>query len=298
MVESSRLGPASLELGTMPKAKKKKNYFRVELEIQKLLNVPYVQGHFFTKVKMTKGDSYGKTSRQPVNEHEVLWNETIAFDAKLYTDVSGILAPCFIQVSARKESDGGKSIMKLGVITIDLAEFAGVGRVERRFLLQAKTKRQGMDNSVLKIAINMKQTSGDPVFQSSSNAVRASIVPEEDVGRVPDDASIPRRRLIEMTVLDESLVKMQDLSLVPSGGSVSTRSDNIGWSSTRVPADSVIDKLFAKYPPRMADNSPLPIDNRDMLQNPAGSLTDFLLTSSPINVGAGSGGFEPPTSPF
>lgn len=275
----------------MPKTKKRKNYFAVELEIQKLLNVPYVQGHFFTKVKLLKqGDTCGMTIRQPVSQHEVKWNQKVAFDAKLYTDVTGVLIPSFIQVSARKESEGGKSISKLGVVNIDLASFAGKGRVERRYLLQAKTKTQGKDNSILKLAITMRQTSGDPLFQVSAPKARTENYFDDAVnGDATTDSPLgasagqPRvGRVVELAALDESLVKMQDVSYIPTDGMSLAPAQHREWMSTRVPADAIIDKLFSKFPPKIAAIEPVAYTpSRDEGSPESGALADMFLTSTP-----------------
>jgi len=267
----------------MPKTKKRKNYFAVELVIQKLLNVPYVQGHFFAKVKLLKGDTCGMTNRQPVSQHEVKWNQTIAFDAKLYTDVAGMLIPSFIQVSARKESDGGKSIVKLGVVNIDLASFAGKSRVERRYLLQAKTKTQGKDNSILKLAITMRQTSGDPLFQVSPPRVQkggyADDAKHGDPTKVSPASAIPR--VVELAALDESLVKMQDVSYIPTDGMSLAPAQHQEWLSTRVPADAIIDKLFAKFPPKISAVQPVAFNPGDGGSPESGGLAEMFMTSTP-----------------
>lgn len=119
---------------TRAKMKKtRKNKFSVQLTISKLLNVPYSHGYFFTKVKLKKGDvTVAKTQRTTVADNTVVWNETVAFECKIYTDASGLLIPCFLRISVRKEENGGKSVEKLGVVNIDLAQYAVGGTVERR----------------------------------------------------------------------------------------------------------------------------------------------------------------------
>jgi len=65
------------------------------------------------------------------------------------------------------ERKGGKTTEKLGIVEINLAEFAGRGREERRYLLQSEKKAaQGRTNSILRVAVELTLLEGDPVFRA------------------------------------------------------------------------------------------------------------------------------------
>lgn len=72
--------------------------------------------------------------------------------------------PVYLRFSVRKESRGGRT-EKLGIVDLNLAEFAGARRRERRCLLQAASKKQGKDNSILQVLVTMILTAGDPCFR-------------------------------------------------------------------------------------------------------------------------------------
>ena len=72
-----------------------------------------------------------------------------------------------VRVSLRMERKGGKTTEKLGIVEINLAEFAGRGREERRYLLQSEKKAaQGRTNSILRVAVELTLLEGDPVFRA------------------------------------------------------------------------------------------------------------------------------------
>lgn len=104
--------------------------------------------------------------RVPIAEHTIRFDETVAFEAKLGTE-SGTLTPSLVRLSLRMERKGGKSMEKLGIVEVNLAEFAGKGREERRYLLQSEKKaEQGRTNSILRVAVEMSLSEGDPVFRA------------------------------------------------------------------------------------------------------------------------------------
>ena len=55
---------------------------------------------------------------------------------------------------------------KLGIAPVNLAEYAGKGRVERRYLLQSDSKAQGRVNSIMRVAVEMTLLYGDPLFRA------------------------------------------------------------------------------------------------------------------------------------
>ncbi|XP_075792763.1 EEIG family member 2 isoform X2 [Pelodiscus sinensis] len=150
--------------------KKKKFKFRVELELDELSSVPFVNGILFCKVRLQDGGSFsGESSREVVQANSVHWKKKFLFMCKMSASVTtGILDPCICRVSVRKELKGGKAYAKLGFADLNLAEFAGSGNTTRRYLLEGyDTKNTRQDNSILKVLISMQLMSGDPCFKTS-----------------------------------------------------------------------------------------------------------------------------------
>ncbi|KAM6454374.1 EEIG family member 2 isoform 1-T1 [Liasis olivaceus] len=164
--------------------KKKKFKFRVELELDELSSVPFVNGILFCKVRLLDGGSFsGESSREVVQANCVHWKKRFSFICKISASAStGILDPCICRVSVRKELKGGKAYAKLGFADLNLAEFAGSGNTTRRCLLEGyDTKNTRQDNSILKILISMQLMSGDPCFKTPpSTAMSVSIAGESE----------------------------------------------------------------------------------------------------------------------
>lgn len=78
---------------------------------------------------------------------------------------TGVLEPCNLRISVRKEIKGGRSYLKHGFCDINLAELAGSGQVPRRCLLEGYDSRHRSDNSMLKLTISMNMLSGDILFK-------------------------------------------------------------------------------------------------------------------------------------
>ncbi|KAM3838687.1 EEIG family member 2 [Vipera latastei] len=164
--------------------KKKKFKFRVELELDDLSSVPFVNGILFCKVRLLDGGSFsGESSREVVQANCVHWRKRFSFICKISASATtGILDPCICRVSVRKELKGGKTYAKLGFADLNLAEFAGSGNTTRRCLLEGyDTKNTRQDNSILKILISMQLMSGDPCFKTPpSTAMSIPIAGESE----------------------------------------------------------------------------------------------------------------------
>uniref|UniRef100_A0ABM5G922 EEIG family member 2 isoform X4 n=1 Tax=Pogona vitticeps TaxID=103695 RepID=A0ABM5G922_9SAUR len=164
--------------------KKKKFKFRVELELDELSSVPFVNGILFCKVRLLDGGSFsGESSREVVQANCVHWKKKFLFMCKMSASATtGVLDPCICRVSVRKELKGGKAYAKLGFADLNLAEFAGSGNTTRRCLLEGyDTKNTRQDNSILKVLISMQLMSGDPCFKTPpSTAMSISIAGEPE----------------------------------------------------------------------------------------------------------------------
>ncbi|NXY46642.1 F102B protein, partial [Ceuthmochares aereus] len=163
---------------------KKKFKFRVELELDELSSVPFVNGILFCKVRLLNGGSFrGESSREVVQANCVRWKKKFSFMCKISAiATTGILDTCICRVSVRKELKGGKAYAKLGFADLNLAEFAGSGNTTRRCLLEGyDTKNTRQDNSILKVLINMQLMSGDPCFKTPpSTAMSIAIAGESE----------------------------------------------------------------------------------------------------------------------
>ncbi|XP_064457230.1 early estrogen-induced gene 1 protein-like [Ornithodoros turicata] len=150
--------------------KKKKYKFQVDVLIEELTAVPFVNAILFAKIRLLDGGSFCEiSSREEVADHCVKWNSQFAFCCKMSANAStGVLDPCICRVSIRKEVKGGRSFQKLGFADLNLVEYAGQGVTSRRYLLEGYDTRHRQDNSVLKVSLGMTLLSGDPCFKAPS----------------------------------------------------------------------------------------------------------------------------------
>ena len=57
--------------------------------------------------------------------------------------------------------------LQLGYVSINLAEFAGAGVVQRKYLLESYNEHKHKpDNSILRVKVALRQTSGDVLFKA------------------------------------------------------------------------------------------------------------------------------------
>ncbi|XP_059357289.1 EEIG family member 2-like [Carassius carassius] len=148
--------------------RKKRFKFKVDVELEELSSVPYVNGVLFCKVRLTDGGFTDESSREPVLVNCVKWKKRFSFLCKMSANAgTGVLDPRVFRVSVRKELKGGKTFAKLGFADLNLAEFAGSGSTTRHCLLEGyNTKNTRQDNSILKVIISMQLMSGDPCFKT------------------------------------------------------------------------------------------------------------------------------------
>ncbi|GIY35206.1 protein FAM102A [Caerostris extrusa] len=137
--------------------KKKKYKFKVDLILQELTAVSFVNGILFAKIRLVDGGTFTESSqRQEVKNNCVKWDRKFQFGCKMTANAStGVLEPCMCRISVRKEVRGGRSFEKLGFANVNLAEFAGAGLTPRRYLLEGYDSKHRQDNSMLQITIEM-----------------------------------------------------------------------------------------------------------------------------------------------
>lgn len=152
---------------------KKKFHFDVNFLLEELLNCTYLTGAIFAKIRLRDGGTFSELSDScDVKSHCIKWNQTFQFHSKMYASPStGELEPCYCKVSIRKETKGGRSYKKLGYIKINLAEYAGAGATQRKYLLESYNENKHKpDNSILQVTISLRQTSGDSLFKVPQGA--------------------------------------------------------------------------------------------------------------------------------
>ncbi|GFO45559.1 protein fam102a-like [Plakobranchus ocellatus] len=152
-------------------SKKKKFKFQVQLSLEELASVPFVSGVLFAKVRLNDGGNFSDISpRVEIHNNQVEWHTHFEFPCKMTASMaSGVLDPCFVRISVRKELKGGRSQQKIGYVDLNLAQCAGGGRQYKRYLLEGYDTKHRQDNSNIKIGVELSLISGDPVFKVPSN---------------------------------------------------------------------------------------------------------------------------------
>ncbi|XP_055935613.1 EEIG family member 2-like isoform X4 [Argiope bruennichi] len=168
--------------------KKKKYKFKVDLVLQELTAVSFVNGILFAKIRLVDGGTFTETSqREEVKNNCVKWNRKFQFGCKMTANAStGVLEPCMCRISVRKEVRGGRSFEKLGFANLNLAEFAGAGLTPRRYLLEGYDSKHRQDNSMLQITIEMFLLAGDPCFKTPTIRTPAGLGDKPD-NQLPAD---------------------------------------------------------------------------------------------------------------
>ncbi|XP_039443497.1 uncharacterized protein LOC120423673 isoform X5 [Culex pipiens pallens] len=177
------IGPGAPGMAFM--MKKKKYKFTVDLHLEELVEVPFLNAVLFAKIRLLDGGSFQEHSnREEVKNHTVKWGQKFEFPCKMTSNAStGVLDPCTVRISIRKEIKGGRSYQKLGFIDLNLAEFAGSGLTSRKCLLEGYDTRHRQDNSMLNVSIRMHMIQGDILFKVPSPSPKSkAIPPQENLG--------------------------------------------------------------------------------------------------------------------
>ncbi|KAJ2078846.1 hypothetical protein H4R24_004205 [Coemansia sp. RSA 988] len=126
--------------------------FDVALRIEDLNNVPPLNGLFYTKWKCQTHS--GTSPRVPVVNREVRWSHAIEHPVDIPIGKDGTLAPCELRIAIRQEVYSHVR-MKVGVLTVNLSEYARLSGSTRRYFLQ-----ECKLNCTLKLSISVSQVSG------------------------------------------------------------------------------------------------------------------------------------------
>ena len=107
----------------------------------------YVKWHLHNS---TKGDARGRTDKALIKEHKVNWRyERTVSNIRMTVDRNGMLNEQLVMFEINQEYSGRERIM-LGTVTLNLAEYAGVEKETRRYLMQ-----DSKINSTLKVALEL-----------------------------------------------------------------------------------------------------------------------------------------------
>ncbi|BFZ55857.1 hypothetical protein PYCC9005_002898 [Savitreella phatthalungensis] len=134
--------------------------FNAHLEVDDLTNVPLVSGLVHVRWHLRdslRGNARGKTERSAIKDHKVQWNYRQTIPVRLVIDKQNMLSDLWLELEVFQELYQGKERHALGRLSLNLAEYAGLGEeVNRRYLLQ-----DSKVNSTLRLGIYLEQTSGD-----------------------------------------------------------------------------------------------------------------------------------------
>lgn len=213
------IGPGAPGMAFM--MKKKKYKFTVELHLEELVEVPFVNAVLFAKIRLLDGGSFQEHSnREEVKNHTVKWGQKFEFPCKMTSNAStGVLDPCTVRISVRKEIKGGRSYQKLGFIDLNLAEFAGSGLTSRKCLLEGYDTRHRQDNSMLNVSIRMHMIQGDILFKVPSPSPKSkATIPQENLGLSMQPTSVVAPPAVVAPVV-ANRVSTKDDSSIASGSS-------------------------------------------------------------------------------
>lgn len=169
---------------------KKRFKFQVTMLVDELTSVTSVSGFWYCKMRvmngpLNSGTYIDHTNRQMVKDNCVSWRHKFEFTCKLSADPqSGVLERCWVRLSIRKETRGGRADAKVGLVDLNLAEFAGSNHTSRHCLLEGYNDKHRLDNSILKIVVGMQLLSGDPCYKVPTPHDKMLRLPTESVPEV------------------------------------------------------------------------------------------------------------------
>ncbi|XP_033322190.1 early estrogen-induced gene 1 protein isoform X3 [Megalopta genalis] len=212
--------------------KKKKYKFSVEVGLEELTAVSFVNAVLFAKLRLLDGGSFvDHSTREEVQEHTVRWNAKFEFLCKMSANASTcVLDPCILRISVRKELKGGRSFQKLGFTDLNLAEFAGAGLCRTRCLLEGYDARHRQDNSMLRVSIKMNVLSGDILFKVPSPSLKQMQL------AVPGVPGVPGLTADEVVVTDRCPNREDYVSSGSLAGSIASASSGFGSLPKKRPA--------------------------------------------------------------
>eukprot|EP00002_Diphylleia_rotans_P039255 TRINITY_DN906_c0_g1_i2.p1 TRINITY_DN906_c0_g1~~TRINITY_DN906_c0_g1_i2.p1 ORF type:complete len:141 (-),score=26.03 TRINITY_DN906_c0_g1_i2:664-1086(-) len=134
----------------------KKAKSEIVLHIIELCDIPFSSGVVFAKWKIKKGGKgEGFTEHVEIQDKRVLWNHSDVIQLEHSGSKRSIDTNDFIiRISIRQEKKGGRSHIRLGVVTVDVTEFLVANSLPRKYLM-----RDSQLNSTVKILIEFRDES-------------------------------------------------------------------------------------------------------------------------------------------
>lgn len=160
--------------------------------------------------------------RTAVTDHSAVWEQEFVFSIEICTDKRNFLKPCPATIKVKKELEGGRSFQLLGIISIDLAEFASPKAITRKYLLQ-----NSKINSTLKVIPHLRQVS---IFMKTITGIYDYLCPQ------PSKSAEKLEDIILSNQKTEKSTSKHDLSPIDPSELLSDEDLN----------REVIDKLFVK----------------------------------------------------
>uniref|UniRef100_A0A8W7PIU9 C2 NT-type domain-containing protein n=1 Tax=Anopheles coluzzii TaxID=1518534 RepID=A0A8W7PIU9_ANOCL len=227
--------------------------------------------------------------REEVKNHTVRWGQKFEFPCKMTSNAStGVLDPCTVRISVRKEIKGGRSYQKLGFTDLNLAEFAGSGLTPRKYLLEGYDARHRQDNSMLNVSIRMHMIQGDILFKVPSPSPKSKTALPQDnmaLGLQPTDPAMATVGPVVTPVVTRVSTKDD-----PSAGSVAPGFDSL---PKKKPPTQVLPTTIEHQQSFDLDPQSFIITDSGISESsePPSSLLDFqsnlsLVASLPVSVGA------------
>jgi len=151
---------------------RQKRVFLVRLDICELLAVPDSIGVFHVKLKAFRAGLFrqhvqwrGFTSDRPVENHRVVWNESLRFQATLMARGSedSVLAPFFLSLKVKRTIPFGRSTQTvcIGELQVDLAQYAGIEGTHTTHLPLEKS----YTTALLRFTLTIRQNEGSRTFK-------------------------------------------------------------------------------------------------------------------------------------
>ncbi|KAJ0410427.1 hypothetical protein P43SY_002759 [Pythium insidiosum] len=186
---------------SLPVADARRVVFDVRVVVHGCSNVPHQpNARVFCKWKLLA--PHGGATAGVIPPADVTRSNLVLWDAVL--DLSGLtmklnkatqtVRPCVLRLSVRQESRASmKGYVRLGVVHVDVGEFAGQPVGERTFLLEKSRL-----NSTLSVTVQAAQIGGDVMFRRRSTVTTAT--PSLDSGAESSGSPRCRGRSLPTTI--------------------------------------------------------------------------------------------------
>uniref|UniRef100_A0A2M3Z523 C2 NT-type domain-containing protein n=1 Tax=Anopheles braziliensis TaxID=58242 RepID=A0A2M3Z523_9DIPT len=278
------IGPSAPGMAFM--MKKKKYKFSVELHLEELVEVPFLNAVLFAKVRLLDGGSFQEHSnREEVKNHTVRWGQKFEFLCKMTSNAStGVLDPCTVRISVRKEIKGGRSYQKLGFTDLNLAEFAGAGLTSRKCLLEGYDARHRQDNSMLNVSLRMHMIQGDILFKVPSPSPKSKTALPQDnlaLGLQPTDPAMVVAAGGGTATVGTTVGGGPPVATPVVARSVTTKEDPAASGFDPLPKKSKQPTTNQGFPPSLEHQQSIEMD----------PLSSYMITDSGISESS-----EPPSS--